>query len=219
MREFKVQFGHCLVPSQYSANPKLGQWVSNQRYHCKLYQEGKPSRMTAERIRELESIEFKWEQSYLTWNEQFEQLREFKLQFGHCLVPQQYSANPKLGQWVSKQRSNWRLYQEGKPSPMTAERIRELVGVEFKWEQTYLNWNERFEQLREFKLLFGHCLMPQQYSPNPTLGQWVSKQRSNWRLCQEGKPSPMTVERIQELESVEFKWERNCVYRSEHSVV
>lgn len=34
---------------------------------------------------------------YEQWNEWFEQLREFKVQFGDCLVPQLYSANPKLG--------------------------------------------------------------------------------------------------------------------------
>jgi hypothetical protein len=53
-----------------------------------MYQEGKPNRMTAERIRELESIGFEWETSAApSWNERFEQLREFKVQFGHCRVP------------------------------------------------------------------------------------------------------------------------------------
>ena len=45
-----------LVPEQYSANPKLGRWVSTQRAQYKLFQEGKPILMKEERIRELESI-------------------------------------------------------------------------------------------------------------------------------------------------------------------
>ena len=206
MREFKVQFGHCLVPIKYSANPKLGKWVSKQRYHCKLYQEGKPSPMTAKRIQDLESVEFEWETTVAFWSLRFRELREFKAQFGHCLVPNKYSANPTLGQWVSTQRSNYRIYQEGKPSPMTAERIQELEIVEFEWEPNCVSWNERFEQLRKFRAQFGHCVVPIRYSANLKLGKWVSTQRSTYRLYKEGKPSPMTAERIRELERVEFKW-------------
>jgi hypothetical protein len=36
------------------------------------------------------------------WRDQFKQLCEFKVQFGHCLVPTgKYSANPKLWKWIS----------------------------------------------------------------------------------------------------------------------
>ena len=35
------------------------------------------------------------------WRDNFRQLCEYKVQFGHCIVPQPYySANPKLGKWV-----------------------------------------------------------------------------------------------------------------------
>ena len=204
--EFKLQFGHCLVPFKYSANPKLGPWVSKQRSNYRLYQEGKPCHITAERIRELESVGFEWEPNSLCWDERFEELREFKLQFGHCLVPQLYSADPKLGIWVTNQRSRYRLHQEGKPSPMTAERIRELESIGFEWgKPSTASWNERFEQLRVFTVQFGHCLVPQLYSANRKLGRWVSTQRSNYKLYQEGKPSPLTAERIRELESVGFE--------------
>ena len=135
--EYKAKFGHCRVPTLYSDNPKLGKWVANQRYKFKLHQEGKPSSMTAERIQELESVGFQWGTSKTdlrsSWNERFEQLREFKVQFGHCLVPQQYAANPKLGNWAVTQCKTYRWHQKGKPSPMTAERIRELESIGFDW--------------------------------------------------------------------------------------
>ena len=89
--------------------------------------------MTTERIREVESVGFDWG----TWNEQFQQLCEYNVQFGHCIVPQKYSANPKLGWWVSNQRVNYRFDQEGKPSCMTPERIRALNGIGFKWSLRY----------------------------------------------------------------------------------
>jgi hypothetical protein len=212
--EYKVQSGHCLVPFQYFANPKLGRWVSNQRAQYKLFQAGKPSPMTEERIRELESIGFDWRTTKgrttktdlaSIWSARFQQLREYKVQSGHCLVPYQYSANPKLGKWVSTQRSSYRLSQEGKPSPMTEERIRELESIGFDWETTKTDRSARFQQLREYKIQFGHCLVPKQYAANRKLGAWVSTQRAQYKLYQEGKPSPMTEERIRELESIGFE--------------
>jgi len=202
LREFKVQFGHCLVSIRYSANPKLGVWVSNQRRNYHFYQEGKASPMTAERIRELESLGFKWGQTAVSWNERFEQLREFKAQFGHCLVPIRYSANPKLGNWVSTQRKRYK----GKSTPMTVEHIRALESIGFEWDPSADSWNEQFEQLRKFVVQFGHSVVPLRYSAIPKLGQWVFTQRGNYRLYLRGKSNPMTAERIQKLETVEFKW-------------
>ena len=90
--------------------------------------------MTDEHIRALNGIGFDWGTSQTDWSVRFQQLCEFKEQFGHCLVPQQYAANPKLGWWVHTQRSHYRWYQEGKPSDMAGVRIRELESVGFNWE-------------------------------------------------------------------------------------
>ena len=87
----------------YPANPKLGIWVATQRRNYKLHPDGAPSRMPAERIQALDGIGFEWLR-LLTWDERFQQLRDFKVQFGHCYVPVRYSANRALGNWVLKQR-------------------------------------------------------------------------------------------------------------------
>ena len=39
-----------------------------------------------------------------TWDERYQSLLEFKQQHGHCLVPQNYPPDPKLGLWVMAQR-------------------------------------------------------------------------------------------------------------------
>jgi hypothetical protein len=44
------------------------------------------------------------------------------------------------------------------------------------------------------------------YSENTKLGEWVSNQRSKYGLQLEGKKSPVTVPRIQALESLGFEW-------------
>ena len=73
------------------------------------------------------------EKSQSLWNERLQQMREFKVEFGHCRVPRKYAANPKLGHWVNTQRYNYKLPKEGKPSLMTAERSRELESIGFDW--------------------------------------------------------------------------------------
>ena len=88
--------------------------------------------MTAERIRAFQSVGFEMETTATVWNKSFQQLCEFKEQFGHYLVPRRYSANPKLGMWVSHQRRSYTLHQEGKPSTMPAERIQDLESIGFE---------------------------------------------------------------------------------------
>ena len=124
--EYKVQFGDCLVPARYSTNPKLGTWVSNQRQYYKLHQEGKSSSMTEERIQTLNAVGFDWRSTYSSWNEQFQELEDYKERFGNCLVSTKDSTIPKLGKWVSTQHQKYKLHQEGKSSQMTEERIRAL---------------------------------------------------------------------------------------------
>lgn len=38
-----------------------------------------------------------------TWEERYEQLKQFRQDNGHCLVPGRYKENPPLGRWVESQ--------------------------------------------------------------------------------------------------------------------
>ena len=110
-------------------------WVSTQRSNYEFYQEGYPSPMTEERIRELESLGVELKIGLKSiWSARFQELWKYKKQLGHCLVPQRYAGNPKLGYWVGKQRTSFRLYKDGKFSHMTEELIRELDNVGFHWK-------------------------------------------------------------------------------------
>ena len=144
------------------------------------------------------------------WSLRLEQLCEFKVQFGHSAVPQQYADNRKLGYWVAKQRKEYRLHLERKPSPMREGRIRELESSGFDWGVSKTDlasiWSMRFQQLCEFKEQFGHCLVPVKYVAHPKLGRWVSRQRTGNRKKRDGKPSPMTAERVRALDGIGFGW-------------
>ena len=49
------------MPSRYTGNRQLAVWVKRQRRQYKFYAEGKPSSMTADRIKRLEEVGFEWD--------------------------------------------------------------------------------------------------------------------------------------------------------------
>jgi hypothetical protein len=126
--------GHCNVPSRYSENAKLGNWVHNQRIQYKLHLVGKKSLMTPFRIQELESVGFEWRVGVLNvWEDRLSELADYRKIHGHCSFPSRYSENTQLGTWVMTQRKNYRLYHERKITPMTALRIQALESLGFEW--------------------------------------------------------------------------------------
>jgi len=142
------------------------------------------------------------------WNLNFDLLCQYKNDHGDCLVSKGYVIDDvSLGEWVNTQRNTYRKLQEGKPSPMTQERINKLETLGFVWEPLKDQWNSNFDLLRQYKEGNGDCLVPQSYVINDiALGVWVGQQRQDYRTLQEGKSSPMTQERINKLETLGFVW-------------
>jgi hypothetical protein len=199
--------GHCNVPQNYSENTKLANWVTTQRSNYTLHQEGKTSSMTTFRIQALEKISFEWGCSGVAWEYRLSELADYRKIHGHCNVPQNYSENTKLGNWVTNQRSQYRLHLKGKISHMTHSRIQELESLGFEWDCSGTVWEDRLSELAGYLKIYGHCNVPYSYSHNSKLGNWVKKQRNLYRLQQEGKTSSMTISRTQALESLGFKWD------------
>lgn len=180
------------------------------------FKEGDPkSRLTAELVVKLLDIGFVFErrEKFLTFEERMEQLREFKAQHGHCKVK---TNHPELGQWTSKMRREYREYTEGEgkqriSSETMEKRIRELQEVGFVFQagkritlppkHLQKSWEERFEELMQFKAENGHCVVPQS---TPGLGEWVHRQRKDYKALKEGKPSKMTAERAIQLGEAGF---------------
>jgi hypothetical protein len=67
-------------------------------------------------------------------------------------------------------------------------------------------WDDLLSELADYRKIHGHCNVPQRYSENTKLAKWVKHQRTHCRFHLEGKASPMTLSRIQELESLGFEW-------------
>lgn len=100
--------------------------------------------LTQERIDLLNSLGFVWtirsrDSLGESWNQRLHELRQFKQQYGHCLVPSRYDANPELGIWVGTQRTQYRLFMRSKETgvpvttSMNEDRIRELEELGFVW--------------------------------------------------------------------------------------
>lgn len=208
---YKAQRGDLNVSSQDSNLRLLYNWVQTQRKHYKLYQENKTSStfLNADRIAVLDAIDFQWNVRGDTfWQKNFDALVKYKNEHGDARVPRLYTKDPKLGEWVTDQRRQWKCKMEGKPSLMTDERKNKLNELGFVWKvRDRADWNDRYEQLLEFKKENGHCIVPQHYARNRALGKWVAKQREQYRFYREAKHSFLSEERIDLLKSVAFVWQ------------
>lgn len=68
-------------------------------------------------------------------------------------------------------------------------------------------WNVKYKELRGYRVINGHCNVPQKYSSNPKLGQWVKWQRQCYAKLKNGNSQSKNLnsqERISMLEGIGF---------------
>ena len=103
LADYQRVHAHCNVPQQYEQNVELGRWVGKQR-EARI-----KGKLSEDREQKLNSIGFTWRvrnlhQSRLgsiktDWDVRYEQLKEYKEEYGDCNVPQQFAQNIELGRW------------------------------------------------------------------------------------------------------------------------
>ena len=89
------------------------------------------------------------------------------------------------------------------------EKIDKLQALEgFQWEfRPPINpFEQWFEEYKEFQTKEGHCLVPQNYKDNRSLGKWVAKLRCEYKALREGKKSSLTPERLAQFEAINFEF-------------
>jgi hypothetical protein len=167
LADYRKSYGHCNVPRRYSEKNKLATWVAKQRAQYKLHLKGKASSMTLSRIQELESLGFEWDRSSAStssWEDRLSELVDYRKIQGHCNIPPKGSENTKLGNWVTTQRSQYRLHAKGKTSHMTTVRIQELESLGFEWAGdrygVTATWEDRLSELSDYRKINGHCNVP-----------------------------------------------------------
>ncbi|GFH58311.1 hypothetical protein CTEN210_14787 [Chaetoceros tenuissimus] len=140
----------------------------------------------------------------------------YKKKYGHCLVPQGFSENPILGNWVFSQRVAYKELRKsignGKTviewsSRMIKARFEKLNELGFVWDVKEDSWEMNYNALVAYEKKYGHCLVPKK---NKALGGWVDKQRGMYKKFHEGGPKKewaLKAEgRIKKLNKVEFVW-------------
>ena len=228
--EYKRVHGHYNVPQRYKAIKQLGGWVCTQR---------NAKTMSEERRKRLNSNGFTWKirEAHITvdWEVRFQELVEYKRVHGNCNVPQDYKANPALGIWVMRQRTNkettsankrnqlnsigfvWRLKrglpkQQPRVRPSTVEdpkKKRKRLNEGAAQENTDFqqkSWDSNFEELRDFVRTYKDCNVPEKH---PELGRWAEEQRQLYEWKQIGKETRfhLTDEREAKLMAVGFGFE------------
>jgi len=196
--DYREKNGNTQVPTSF---PVLGVWVGTQRKQYRLKQKGKYSHMTDERMAMLNSIGFVWEVN--TWNEKFEELKQFHAEHGHFLVPTEFP-NKQLRPWISTQRSHFRFKQENKASQMTDERIQLLNSIGFPWK-TKEDWQTRFNELILFFHEHGNLQVPRVYEKAPKLYRWVNCQKMEFQKHLMEQGSRLKADQIKMLENIGFE--------------
>jgi hypothetical protein len=176
---YKERHGDCDVPQRYRDDPALGTWVGNQR-------RGRFTKLSQEQRDRFDELGFDWEtlQERLDsqWNKKFKKLKEYRRENLDCCVPQGYKKDPELGNWVSKQRV---LHAQGSIRP---DRQMKLEYIGFTWSEQREGkndtskgdekWLESYNKLVDFSKEHKHCIVPNFYKKDKSLGRWVSKQRT-----------------------------------------
>mmetsp|Transcript_17615 Transcript_17615/g.25270 ORF Transcript_17615/g.25270 Transcript_17615/m.25270 type:complete len:576 (+) Transcript_17615:70-1797(+) len=133
LRSYKEVYGDCMVPLNCTKYPQLGLWVKEQRRHRSLMIRGRHSHMTKERVQILESVGFCWDSHEAAWWDKFQELQDYKEEFGDCKVPRRYAPNPQLATWIDQQRRQIRLFKDGKIAHMSEKRIKALMELGFRY--------------------------------------------------------------------------------------
>jgi hypothetical protein len=208
LRRYKCSHGDCNVPQSWAEDPGLGMWIRNQRAHKKALDCGEPSEgMTVARAAKMEALGFVWE-ILASWEEQLGKLKAYKWSHGDCNVPRGWAEDPGLGMWVHRQRNCKNLDREDPNPRMTAARAAKLEALGFNWALSAAGWEAQLAKLKAYKRRRGDCNVPQRWTKDPALGNWVKKQRHYKKVLDRGEPSKgMTAARVAKLEALGFAWE------------
>jgi superfamily II DNA or RNA helicase len=195
-KEFKKQHGHG-EPGMIEGSDELKKWISKQR------QLNARQELNGNRKAVLDSVGFSWvaEEEDLHRSEMLERLRAYHSAHGHADVPDRWSEDPQLANWVRVQR---KYREQGR---LTDEKVRQLDGLGFTWRHhtrrsggEQVSWEQRYEQLVAFKAVHGHCNVPIGYNEAPGLGSFVGNTRTQRRK------GWLRDERVKLLDELGFEW-------------
>lgn len=182
---FKAQHGHVNVPQGYKEDKQLGSWVTNIRYKRKCLQKSG---------QEYEVEEEEEEDNDL-------------LGGGVDTMPDFDTAANMMGidlggdMSSNKKDGSNGIKSKKKKKRLSQERIAQLDNVGFAWshDKQYKSWDERFNDLQEYKRVNGNTRVPRS---SGSLGEWVHMQRKMYHKNDKN----FMAKRAPKLDSIGFEW-------------
>ena len=86
------------------------------------------------------------EQTNDEWNQMLALLQKYYRDNGHCNVPLNFAAYPKLGRWVQVQREAYKMKLNGRPNPLTQKRMDALDALGFSWDDVTESSNDEINE-------------------------------------------------------------------------
>lgn len=149
-RAYRDEHGHLAVPSTYVTEDgfRLGQWIGNARQHRRK------GWLRADRVEALDELGMLWDTLDLPWYQFLEELRSFRDQFGHALVPQTYisPSGYRLGNKVNTTRSKTRHV------PAFVRSALDDLGM--VWDTRDLRWQQLYTACQQYAGEHGHLNVP-----------------------------------------------------------
>ncbi len=123
--------------------------------------------------------------------------------------------------FITRRASRRRKHPDGTPL-LTNEQIDMLKAVRFdlkesdtvpkktkkkKWLVQDATWNQKVQEITAFKEANGHTMPP--FKSHTDLREWVNSVQREYKLFTDGEPSALTMERVDTLKAIGFKFERH----------
>lgn len=211
-KAYKEATGSLTIEENNEEHRELRGWLKNQINEHKRLHDGFVSTMTQEKEEQLRAagVEF-----LPTWDELFEQLRQYKEEKGNLFIPKDH---PALGKFVIRLRQQYDRYmKDPQKTKLTQDQFTRLTVLGFGQVKTIKKeaeeadnerrWEEMFDKMVAHKEQHGDCdITPKQSSD---LARWAKKQRREYANLQEGKPSSLTASRMLRMNNIGFKFDMN----------
>jgi hypothetical protein len=129
--DYKNKFGHFVIPLKLNEYNELRIWTQKMRSK-KINKKRKI--LSADKIKLLDSIGFTWDPELVRWENNFNNLVQFKAENGHCHPLIKNNRFEGLGNWIVRLRK----YKH----KLTIEQIAKIDSLGFEWD-TYKALRER----------------------------------------------------------------------------
>ncbi|GKY95090.1 hypothetical protein MPSEU_000473000 [Mayamaea pseudoterrestris] len=214
--EYKQTYGHCLVPRKYDACPRLAAWVEQQRRAVATLTKSASASAALNQVSDFSPEKFATPPLAFDSTNHLGAVGDVEIYLG--AISSEHDS-PKI---INDKTSAFTCVDK----TLSSEKKAKLDALGFVWslrsKRVDDHWETMFQQLLDYRQMYGDCLVPSRWEKNPKLGKWIETQRYEHTKLQRSSAEitegtdggvtfkastpRLTEERIRRLESVGFEW-------------